>query len=250
MRKFSKNHEHEKGLHSDFQAFVNKGITNAIKQIESYIAIEHYLNTGQLIPEFHGWPISPDLGVLLIKTIEASQYDLIVEFGSGTSTWLIGQVQKNNKFQHLAFDHITEYWQKTKNQLESVGLKDIDLRLRPLKPYQSSNNQQYQYYDCSADLAEYAINFNQVGKRLLILVDGPPAATGRHARYPALPFILNHFPDADIDFILDDFIRQDEQQILKLWLEELTVASVPHNYQIFRLEKDACLLTISNTTIN
>lgn len=234
---------------SAMQNFLAKQIANAVKQIESYIGIQHYVNTGQVMPTFHGWPISPDLGEYLIRRLDSEKYDLVIEFGSGASSWVIGQVRKNKKFKHLVFEHLPEYFEKTKQHLAKDGLLEhVELRMTSLKDWVSSSGSTYSYYDCDAALAEHAKQLNSSGCRVLVLVDGPPASTGRHARYPALAHVISHFPTAAVDFLLDDFIRTDEQEILDLWRQELSAGKVGHTVQIIRMEKDAALLSVTQST--
>ncbi len=228
------------------QSFLTAQIGNAVKQIEAYVGIQHYLSTGRVMPAFHGWPISPDLGHYLIRRIESQSYDLVIEFGSGVSTWLIAHVGKNKPFKHLAFDHLPEFFEKTKQQLSEDGLQSfVDLRLTPLVPFVGEDQTTYPYYDCNAALAEHAQLLNQAGKRLLVLIDGPPASTGRHARYPAMAHVLSHFQLADVDFLMDDYIRLDEQEILHRWVTELDKKSIKHKKEIIRMEKDVVLLSLS-----
>lgn len=231
------------------QSIISNQSANTIKQIESYLGIQHYLATGQLLPDFHGWPVCPDFGLYLIKLIETQPYDLVIEFGSGTSSWLIANVRKRKVFQHLAFDHLEQYWSQTKNKLEADGLLDhIHLKLTPLVPCEGSDGVNYSYYDCASALSEFAPDINQTGKRVLVVIDGPPAATGPHARYPALQHVLAQYPSANIDFLLDDFIRLDEQEILDKWRQALAAANVKHTYQVIRMEKDAALLSMTCST--
>jgi hypothetical protein len=231
---------------SAMQSVLTKQIGNAVKQIEAYIGIQHYLNTGRVLPSFHGWPISPDLGHFLIGCIESQSYDLIIEFGSGVSTWVIAQVRKNKTFKHLAFDHLPEFFEKTKQQLSADGLiAEVDLRLTPLIPWVGPDQVVYPYYDCDSALSEHAVLLNQAGKRLLVLIDGPPASTGRHARYPAMAHVLRHFPLADVDFLMDDYIRLDEQEILQRWVSELDQNHVNYQKEIIRMEKDIAILSVT-----
>ncbi|MCK7579982.1 MAG: hypothetical protein MZV65_32785 [Chromatiales bacterium] len=53
--------------------------------------LQSYMGADFLMPEMHTWPISPDLGVLLIRLIESSDYDAVVEFGSGVSTVILAK---------------------------------------------------------------------------------------------------------------------------------------------------------------
>lgn len=228
------------------QSIISNQSANTIKQIESYLGIQHYLATGQLLPDFHGWPVCPDFGLYLIKLIETQPYDLVIEFGSGTSSWLIANVRKRKSFQHLAFDHLEQYWSQTKNKLEADGLLNhIHLKLAPLVSCVGADGLNYSYYDCASGLAEFASDINHAGKRVLVVIDGPPAGTGPHARYPALQHVLAQYPFADIDFLLDDLIRVDEQETLQMWHKQLSVLKVSYKSHTLRMEKDAALLSVT-----
>src|SRR5690606_18495393 len=66
-------------------------IENLGKQIESYIGLNFYFSLGYLPPEMHGWSISPDFGMYLVREIIENDYDIVIECGSGSSTLLIAQ---------------------------------------------------------------------------------------------------------------------------------------------------------------
>lgn len=70
---------------------ITSRIDNSAKQVESYIQLNSFFDRGELLPDLHGWPISPDLAVYLMRTIKRDDYDLIIEFGSGSSTVLMAQ---------------------------------------------------------------------------------------------------------------------------------------------------------------
>ena len=78
----------------------------------------------------------------------------------------------------------------------------------------------------------------------MVLVDGPPNTTGKHARYAALPIVLAYFDQANIDFLVDDYRRYDEKEIIQLWLEELQSAGRQAILTEKKLEKGACLISL------
>jgi hypothetical protein len=79
---------------------IDSGLKNTIKQIESYIGIESYLTHKNMMLPMHGWPVSPDFMLHLIEMIETRDYDLIIEFGSGTSTVLMAKTIHKIRMQH------------------------------------------------------------------------------------------------------------------------------------------------------
>ncbi|HSW22938.1 MAG TPA: hypothetical protein VLJ62_09235, partial [Burkholderiaceae bacterium] len=70
---------------------MRKQLAGAVKQVESFMSIQNYLASGEMLTNFHGWPISPDVGVFVLEKIRERKYDLIIEFGSGTSTMLFAK---------------------------------------------------------------------------------------------------------------------------------------------------------------
>ena len=280
----------ENGLKSHF----SKSMENSTKQLESIIAIESYLTHDQLLPSFHGWPVSPDFALYLIRLIEANDYDLIVEFGSGATTLLTAQSlerklqrERTNGTLHLeletrtqakrgrpdehvkvnphvlllrdralsslpdlsprivTFEHDRKYYKETLNSLKKAGVeRHVELNHTPLREYVSDSDERMLYYSCEEKVAEHARMLTIGRQRILLLVDGPPAATGRHARYPALPIVLQSLAAHQIDVLLDDFNRQEEKEIIERWSEMLEKRSI--NYQKTKLafEKGACLLSI------
>lgn len=99
------------------------------------------------------------------------------------------------------------------------------------------------YYDCAGALAARARSMAELpATRILVVIDGPPAATGKAARYPALPSVLQHFKHAAVDLLLDDYIREDEKQIAERWMNELEQRGFSPSLTARRLEKDACVI--------
>ncbi len=230
-----------------------KEILNATKQIEAFISLQSYMNGGDLSPDMHGWPISPDFAVYLIELLETNDYDLIIEFGSGTSTVLIAKTlakiaarrQGGLPAQQVAFEHLNEYQRKTVSALQKAGFADsVQLELSPLEPFAADNGKIYSYYSCCDVIAQLALRFLRDGLRVLVMVDGPPGSTGKHARYPALPLVHSHFVGAQVDVLLDDYIRDDEREVAQLWLKDIERWGLIGCLIEETMEKDACLLTI------
>ena len=235
-------------LRGDLRLTIKNEIAKSTKQLEAFINIQSYLANGEIIPELHGWPISPDIALYLIHTVSSEAYDIIVEFGSGTSTYLIAKtLQKilcsnNNQTKQVAFEHLEEFHKKTLKELSYRNLVDkVDVELSPLVGYSAPDGKDYLYYHCQEYLSILAAQTSKDNLKILVLVDGPPGSTGKHARYPALPIMVSHFPKAQIDFIIDDYERIDEREVVKKW-----VAQIEENYNFSveekRFEKGACLL--------
>jgi hypothetical protein len=221
-----------KNLEKELRANFSKDLGNAVKQIEAFVSIQNYLNAGDTISGFHGWPISPDVGLFLIEHIRERRYDLIIEFGSGVSTALFAKAlqiqqraavsQPKNSGKKRArlicsFEHDQIYLRKTRDMLESQGLTGmVSLNHAPLMDWQDDTGR-YLHYDCDATLAALGRQLAGSRKRVLVLVDGPPGATCVNARYPAVPKIFKHLARHEIDVVLDDTNRHEEKAIIELW---------------------------------
>jgi hypothetical protein len=110
-------------------------------------------------------------------------------------------------------------------------------------------NLSYRYYECQALLNEVAASCGESAKKILVFVDGPPGATGKHARYPALPLVLTCFPAAAIDVLLDDYQRDDEQEIVTMWREDLEALGRKFKITKLKVEKGACVIEIPGRTV-
>lgn len=229
-------------------------LDNAVRQIESFVRLQHYMGHETLVPEVHNWPVSPDFGVLLIELTEANAYDAVIEFGSGTSTLILAKAlervarrQQRSPSPLLSFDHLEEYQRKSQRGLEQAGLTShAQVELAPLEPWKSAAGADFDYYACDRALRALKDRIGEGSPRILVVVDGPPASTGPRARYPALPKVMQALgPACRFHFLMDDYLRPDEQEIVKAWETELSEAGVTFRRTEFnRLEKKACLLEV------
>ncbi len=230
-------------------------VQNAVRQIESFVRLQQYLGADVLAPDMHNWPVSPDFAVLLIQLIEQHAYDAVIEFGSGSSTVVLAKaLQKVAQRMQLtpapllSFDHLPQYQQQTIQLLNQAGLQlNNQVTLAPLVPWQSPTGQAFNYYDCGSVLAALAQALQIPSPKILVVVDGPPASTGPMARYPAMARVLEHFgPACRIHFLMDDYLRADEQNIVNAWQAELTALGKTVEVTTYnKLEKKACLLQVS-----
>jgi hypothetical protein len=129
--------------------------------------------------------------------------------------------------------------------LQQEGVEDfVKLIHSPLRNYVSPNGNHYRYYSCEEKFAALAKSLEGRQTRIMVLVDGPPGSTNPHARYPAMPIILQHMGSHQLDFFMDDYNRKDEKEIVDLWTELLDQRSLAYKKQVFPFEKGACLLSI------
>lgn len=234
---------------------LKKNSVNAVRQLQSFVGMQEYFATG-VLPAFnseaHSWPVSADFALCLMQQLVLKPYDLVIEFGSGMSTVivaktlaLIAERNGSRQTQFVSFEHLDSYYEQTLAYVRQAGLeKAVQLTLAPLEDWQSADGQIYPYYSCQNTLMKLAKQRQAPRKRILVIVDGPPASTGPQARYPAGPLLMAHFPNAHIDFLMDDYIREDEKQVAQHWMADMEAMGLAGSSIEYKLEKDACLLTV------
>jgi hypothetical protein len=243
-------------IERQLRAIVKEETTNANRQVQALIGLQGYYANGELPivnPENSTWPVSPDFALYLVQLIERQHYDLIVEFGSGISTAVVTKALAQQKARDkslsanpttfVSFEHLPSYHAQTLSHLHGMGVAgNVDLQLTPLRTWTATDGTPYSYYDCGAALESLSRSLKKQELSILVIVDGPPAAVGKLARYPAAPLMKQFFPKASIDFLLDDYVREDEQRIAKLWQGDLEANGFVCQLTERRLEKGACLI--------
>jgi len=261
---------------------VTRSFIDQRRHIQSVTSLEHYFETGTQPLEYGQWAIGADLAVHLIRAIEHKNYDLIIEFGSGTSTVLMARVIANKSSQKitnsdhrsiaydtqseasgtlgkydsydlpqriLSFEQNKTHYQKTKADLAREGLADlVDLVLAPLVPIISNgqHNDRALFYDYSSKLSRIAQLYEGRQARVLVLVDGPYNPEGNvEAREPALNCILQYLSAHQLDIVLDDAQRKGEKQVLQSWQKTCENRGITCEQRFIDTERGAAWLSIS-----
>lgn len=247
-------------IEQSFKKELARGFKNSIRQFESRLGIEAYLDRGRMTPATHGWAVSADLAFYLLGLIEKNDYDLILEFGSGTSTLLMAAallqrmqgsaLRKSHAIDGaaprvVAFEHHRKYFEDTKEKLHQTGVSRlVDLNYAPLRDYVTPEGEHFLYYSCEERIAELKLRLEGERARILLFVDGPPGKDGRWARYPALPIVLQHLAAHRLDVVLDDCNREDEREIVRRWEGLLVTRALAYEKVELEVAKGACLLSI------
>lgn len=200
-------------------------LTQGRDDYEQHVAwteLREHVGAATFMPSLRGWAASPDLVRLVVRHIDRLHPGLVVECGSGASSiWMGYALRRHGRGRVVAIEHEAHYAEQTRAMVAEHGLNDVvEVRLAPLvevdpaaltDPAGEGFTTADRWYDTSA-----LSDLDGIG---LLLVDGPPASTGRQVRYPALPTFWPNLAD-DAVIILDDTTRKDERALGERWLEE------------------------------
>ncbi len=185
---------------------------NEYKQIESLFSLFSVLKFKLPLPPMRDWAISPDFANTIISLIYERRPKLILEVGSGVSTILeaycLNQIGGGTI---ISLENDPQFSVRTAENIKKHGMDHIaQIVYAPLKEVTIGDGT-WLWYD-PAQL----VNIKNID---LLVIDGPPRSTQKFARYPAMPILFNQLSD-DAIIVLDDALREDEKQVVELWLKE------------------------------
>lgn len=157
--------------------------------------------------------------VHILNNIVINNCKVILEFGSGLSSIVIGRLIKKNSIdaEILSVDHNLEWIGQIDKILEKEDLKKI---VKPIHaPLTGNNFHDVQWYD--AEILERQLS----GKEFdLVIIDGPPAwhPDKKLSRFPAFPYAIKKLSQ-NATVYLDDAHRNGEQQVISKWEREFNV---------------------------
>jgi predicted O-methyltransferase YrrM len=156
------------------------------------------------------WSAAPDFLRLIVDHALNTKPLLIVECGCGVSTLMLARCcALNGTGEVVSLEQGAEYAARARAELQRYGLAEhtrvIDA---PTREYPFAGDR-FAWYDFEG-LPDAPID--------MLVIDGPPGFSRRHARYPALPLLFERLADDCIIF-LDDAARPDEREIVALWLK-------------------------------
>jgi predicted O-methyltransferase YrrM len=210
---------------------LRREIARLFDQLEALDAIRDTLGGRIAVPPTTDWAASADLLRELVTVVMARRPKVIVETGSGTSSVVMAGCLERLGDGHLwSLEHLTSYAGETRDLVAAAGLEHrVTIVDAPLVDVRLGEGT-WSWYDIS-DLPD-------IGPIDLLFVDGPPGDTGRLARYPALPMLLDRLaPEAAI--VIDDSARPDELEMVARWRAEVPGLTLRQ----LRTQKGGTLLT-------
>lgn len=184
------------------------------RQVQALLNLDKLVRIDAAVPPMGGWAASADLLVLCVQSLIEESPRTLVECGSGVSTLMLALAAEQHDLptRVVALEHDAQYAQETRQLLARHGMADrAEVRLAPLQPVALSGHDT-PWYDAAAldDLKDIGI----------LLVDGPPGATGPQARYPALPLLRDRLSPRCL-VVMDDLNRAADLEVAKRWNDEM-----------------------------
>lgn len=170
--------------------------------------------TDAQVPPDGGWVAGADFLLLLARQVLSQKPELVVEFGSGVSSVVIGRcLQLNGRGRLLSFDHDEGFAELTRRRLRRAGVPG-EVRAAPLRP----------------GIAGYGGSWYGHGELPdgidLLVIDGPPAWREEQAesRGSAAPAAFDKLAPGGV-ILLDDAARPGEQRVAARWQREFAQIS-------------------------
>jgi predicted O-methyltransferase YrrM len=181
------------------------------QQLQAYDGLMRLIRPTSPLPPLRHWAASPDFLLELARHVRHQRPTAILECSSGSSTLVLARCCELNGAGHVySLEHEESFALETRQRLAEQGLNDWATVIHA--PLVRASGSQQPWYD-----------LNQLPGKLapvdMLVIDGPPASTAKHARYPALPR-LDSLLAAGASVFLDDAGRTDEQEILRRWSSE------------------------------
>jgi hypothetical protein len=207
-------------------------------QLEYLSGVYSLLPNLGALPPTRGWATSPDFLLKLTEVVLSEKPQFILELGSGVSTLVLNaSIEKNETGKIVSIDHDERFVKLSESYLRSNDLREkATIEFCPLKKY-NIDNEEWFWYNIDS------IKFEQ--KIDILVVDGPPRIVQKNSRYPAVPLLHTYFAKSS-RIILDDYKREDEQEIVRLWVRDLT--SLSYNVDVIEFlsyEKGMAILEIT-----
>lgn len=218
---------HTNKVRNDLTSLIKKHDYIGYRQIESLLKITKLIPNFTAIPPLRGWAISPDVALHLYNYVIEHKPKVILEFGSGASTFIFSEAIKKNGFgKVISVDHTEKYSRECFESLDKVGLSsNVEFIIAPLTEWAGhhldNENQSYWYNSLEINIQD-SID--------LVFIDGPPGIQCKYSRYPAMEFIFPYL-NSDFKILLDDSDRVDEQEIIDNWVDKFDLECEQLKYE-------------------
>jgi hypothetical protein len=182
-------------------------------QLQQYALTQVRPLFGEIPAELGGWAADAVLTQHVARLVTDVRPRFVLECGSGSSTIAVAQCLKAFGGRILTLEHNHDFARRTTAALALRGLSDVArVVAAPLTSRELGGTVLSWYGPEYEGFLESAID--------VLIVDGPPKASGPRARYPAVAALKSRLaPECWI--VMDDGDRPDERAIAHAWREEL-----------------------------
>ena len=178
---------------------------------DPYRSVRNRLMLSEPLPVSPDWSAAPDFLHRIIDHCLEHRPSRILECSSGLTTLALARCcQMNKSGQVYSLENGADYAATTRSALERFGLQQYATVLHAPLQEVILRKTRYRWYSNHSPAA---------GCFDMLVVDGPPVYIQMHSRYPALPLLYRRLAD-DCTVFLDDAAREDEQEIIAMWLDE------------------------------
>ncbi len=198
--------------HQETRRSIERITAEGSQDVEALLQLFAKVTPRAALPSTGRWALAPTDLLAVLDLVEKRRPATVVEMGSGTSTiWLGYTLERLGHGRVVAVEH-DEYWgERTRRSLAAHGLDSVaEVRIGALGPA-SLTGHDVDWYDVTA--------LDGVEQIDVLLVDGPPEATGTGARYPAVPMLADRLAPGAL-VVLDDTDREAEAAIVDRWIAE------------------------------
>lgn len=169
---------------------------------------------GPFAPPFGNWRIEADFGRLIVDELQ-NRPQTVVECGSGLTSLLVASLLRANGTGKLySLEHDRDFAALTQEAIDRAGLTEwvcvihAPLALQEIGPVTVS------WYEPSS-LVHLPATIE------LLLIDGPPAALGPLARWPAVPLLHDRLASGAV-VLCDDGRDRYMAQTVRRWQRDLS----------------------------
>lgn len=180
------------------------------RQVEALMQLMPQIKPRAILPPSGRWAMDARALLHLSNLVQEGKPKNVLELGGGTSTVWLGYLCETYGGKVVSVDHEEKFATLTNENIQRHGLETTaEVRTAPLEDM-VIDGQTYQWYETSA--------FEDLTEIDLLVVDGPPGTSGKDARLPALPHLIDRLASECL-VVLDDAEREDEREVFEIWAQ-------------------------------
>lgn len=200
--------------------------------MNSYESLKNRLNLHKDLPYTPDWSAAPDFLKLIVEHCLETRPATVLECSSGLTTVMLARCcQVNRHGKVFSLEDGEEYAIKTRESLDHNTLEEYASVIHAPLEKTNVDGIDYAWYSMK-NIPEQSID--------MLVIDGPCGFIQKNSRYPALPLLFNRLSDHCRVF-LDDAAREDEKEMVRLWIEEHP--EISHEY--IETERGCSILTVT-----